>query len=1140
MGGWQDLFVGRERELDELRQCWAKVQSGVPQLAVVLAPPGMGKTRLVQEFYHYVSQMHDGAGDSGYWPDRLGRERDRFALSCQAGECNPSNAMTMLWWAIKCVDNGHNSAASSDLLLAYKQFLQPHLEVRRTDEQLALLRKEQLKEGAKGLGEFGIAGAEKAAELIPVIGPFIGLAKAIGTTIVDKSLRVRKLEVERNRLEAERQDLAGKAASIQEDLEEQLMGALGNFAKPRSGDIPACPMIIVIDDAQFADQDPALQSFLRRFIDTAWAESWPVLIVMTHWTYEWNLHADDIGRFSGLIQASTARGLMEASIIPLGKLEELRAVLQAAFPGLPDDQSAAILKKAGGNARYLDRLIQLLLTSPALFVAREAKGALHADALDEILSEGFDLHGVTRRLFDAAPEEARRAAALASVQGERFLQALVEEVATALNLPQISDGLTYCASPLAVLGETANGIGEFSQGIFLEVARSLVTRTVDRESVVKRAHADLCRRRLDNWYEDRLRQHPDPVCDLLLLDLVIGLAENDRKSGPLYELSIRAMLRKGEWLLKLGDLAGARRIMEALDPTDLLQMYDAGADFSDIYLLAAWYCYWSEWETAKEFLKSMAAVTRRRAEELDTLDFRRDLAVSESKLGDVVLQLEGPAGALPYYTRSQELWQVLATELDTPDVRRDLAVSESKLGDAALQLEGPAAALPYYRRGWELWQALATELDTRSARHDLAASESMLGNTVLQLEGPAAARPYYARSQELSQALATELDTQSARHDLAVSESKLGDVVLQLEGPAAARPYYARSRELWQALATELNTPSARRVLAASESKLGDVVLQLEGPAAARSYYARSGELAQALATELDTPSARRDLATSESRLGDVVLQLEDPAAARSYYARSQELWQALATELDTPSARRDLATSESRLGDVVLQLEGPAAAQPYYARSRELAQALATELDTPSARHDLAVSESKLGDVVLQLEGPAAARPYYARSRELSLALATELDTPSARHDLAVSESNLGDVVLQLEGPAAAQPYYARSQELSLALATELDTPSAWRVLAASESRLGDVVLQLEGPAEARPFFERALAGLERLADLIQSPNSMREVEIMRKNLASLAVSPALEQVEKPSSRNSPCPCGSGKRYKHCHGLIE
>lgn len=508
---WQDMFVGREAELEQLKQSWAKAQAGTPQLAVLLAPPGIGKTRLVQEFYHHVSQTHDGAGEQGYWPDRLGRERDRFALSCQPDQCNPANPMTMLWWAIKCIDTGSNNAASSDLLLAYNQFLKPHLDIRRTDEQLALLRKEQLKEGAKGLGEIGIAAAEKGAELIPVVGPFIGLAKAIGTAIVGKSLRLRELEQQRDQLQADRLDLSGKAIAIQEDFEEQLMLALGNFAKPRAGDIPPCPLIIIVDDAQFADQDPALRSFLRRFIDTAWAESWPVLVIMTHWTYEWNLHADDVEHISGLIQTTVSRGLMDAEIMRLGRIAELSSVLEAAIPGLPSAQHAAILRKADGNARYLDRLVQLLLNSPVMFEAGSPQGPLHDDALDEMLKEGFDLHEVTRRLFDLAPDDARRAAALASVQGERFLSSLVGEVASALSLPAPEQGLLYCANPMAVVSASGSGVGEFAQGIFREVARSLVSRTVARESAVRSALATLFRQRLDNWVSDHFLKHADKV-----------------------------------------------------------------------------------------------------------------------------------------------------------------------------------------------------------------------------------------------------------------------------------------------------------------------------------------------------------------------------------------------------------------------------------------------------------------------------------------------------------------------------------------------------------------------------------------------------------------------------------------------------
>jgi len=31
----------------------------------------------------------------------------------------------------------------------------------------------------------------------------------------------------------------------------------------------------------------------------------------------------------------------------------------------------------------------------------------------------------------------------------------------------------------------------------------------------------------------------------------------------------------------------------------------------------------------------------------------------------------------------------------------------------------------------------------------------------------------------------------------------------------------------------------------------------------------------------------------------------------------------------------------------------------------------------------------------------------------------------------------------------------------------------------------------------------------------------------------------PAAPEADTNLSRNAPCPCGSGRRYKHCHGAV-
>jgi tetratricopeptide (TPR) repeat protein len=66
-----------------------------------------------------------------------------------------------------------------------------------------------------------------------------------------------------------------------------------------------------------------------------------------------------------------------------------------------------------------------------------------------------------------------------------------------------------------------------------------------------------------------------------------------------------------------------------------------------------------------------------------------------------------------------------------------------------------------------------------------------------------------------------------------------------------------------------------------------------------------------------------------------------------------------------------------------------------------------------------------------------------------------------------------------------------------------------------------------------AREFVTRRLASL---------PHDALGLDLrarLQALIASPAVSPAPDAVKAPASRNDPCPCGSGKRYKECHGKI-
>ena len=76
----------------------------------------------------------------------------------------------------------------------------------------------------------------------------------------------------------------------------------------------------------------------------------------------------------------------------------------------------------------------------------------------------------------------------------------------------------------------------------------------------------------------------------------------------------------------------------------------------------------------------------------------------------------------------------------------------------------------------------------------------------------------------------------------------------------------------------------------------------------------------------------------------------------------------------------------------------------------------------------------------------------------------------------------------------------------------------------------------------EAFTMFEVLLAGLRETVTMVLSHVEVRqpEPEAGAAEQASEAPRhPAAMPANRKVSRNEPCPCGSGKKYKHCHGKL-
>ena len=72
----------------------------------------------------------------------------------------------------------------------------------------------------------------------------------------------------------------------------------------------------------------------------------------------------------------------------------------------------------------------------------------------------------------------------------------------------------------------------------------------------------------------------------------------------------------------------------------------------------------------------------------------------------------------------------------------------------------------------------------------------------------------------------------------------------------------------------------------------------------------------------------------------------------------------------------------------------------------------------------------------------------------------------------------------------------------------------------------------------EAFTMFEGLLAGLRETVTMVLSHVEVRQPE-PEVGAAEQAPEAPRQPANRKVSRNEPCPCGSGKKYKHCHGKL-
>jgi len=468
-------FCGRNSEFDTLIDRWrlaSDVEDPKPQVVVIQAGRGIGKTRLAVEFYRWLSENMDTSDRSGYWPDTVQIVGRNLEVNPDRHRCNFEVPIPYLWWGLRAGDPGDENGVVGDAIATYDKFLAPHL--------VALLVRARMKnrvwEIAKAWGSVGLDVTSSALQIDNILSIGRGLASTVNI-----------LEGSADHIayvKAKEQSLS-RATAVLSDMERAFNPAIMTYA--------GTPGVIFLDDAQFAHEDAALPSFVERLMHTAIMQRWPILIIVTHWKDQLSRELmPDERSFAGIFfhareGSPTDKG--PAADLPggyltnenfqdidLGPVDDLSLALSESLPGLKKHQSAAILERADGNPRFLEQIIALTLGHRSYFENRSFENALTKNGLRNLLNKSVRVHSVVFDRLSDAPEEVKVAVASASPQGVRFANSIADEIAKITAGTSGRQGLAQAEDPYNIVTGALREeevIGAFSERLFYEVALEL-------------------------------------------------------------------------------------------------------------------------------------------------------------------------------------------------------------------------------------------------------------------------------------------------------------------------------------------------------------------------------------------------------------------------------------------------------------------------------------------------------------------------------------------------------------------------------------------------------------------------------------------------------------------------------------------
>ena len=1046
-------FIGRELEIDWLKDAWTQARRGSPQVCVLRGESGFGKTRIVQAFYSWLSS--DRAQDpQGYWPDLLLKEGNNLRLNPPPSSFGEIKPLPRLWWGVRWSDpDVHNRGElSTCALIDGLHHLEPHREA-------LLARRQKLKRAGKVAAELGSVTGELLS--FGIVGATKSLVEVVQLWREERHMQGREqLSVEERQVTALQAQIDG------------LYDFLGSVLEPSAINLGGLPLILILDDAHWIDARTL--ELVGRLLAGARRHRWPFMVIATHWEQDWNLQAQDAtrGSFPSLCDRLAAdpsqRGAASLSIAvrDIDRLDGLEQLLQDGLPGLTAEQVAFLCGRADGNPRLMNEIILELRDEPSYFEQEDIGRPLSTEALAALSQKSFALHEVQKRRFRRLDEALRKILGYASYQGMRFLRQLVLDVAQVLdtqNAPEDNaNRLSRAVHPYAVLAADSAIIYEFRHRVFHDLARERIDSLPQLGRSLSKALLQVAGGWLDRAQVGQLAPAEREAFYLLMLEqpeltdaafpnlrlrLIAGLFELYDQSGYL----AKAL----DWSDQLeGILPADGRIA-----TEVLSLYD------QVSIVYVWLSL-DRGMLSKTLARGLVETCRAGlAQSGDSAERLQGVSAAEVVLGDVLLRADQPDKARELFEKALATREHIVTQFgETAERLRDVSVSQERVGDLLLRTDHPDKARELFEKSLATCERIVAEFgETAERLRDVAAVQVRVGDVLRRADQPDQARELFEKSLATRERIMAEFgETVERLRDVSVSQNLVGDALPRADQLDNARVLYEKSLATRERIIAEFGETAERlRDVSVSQNLVGDALPRADQLDKARVLYEKSLATRERIMAQFgETAERLSDVSVSQARVGRVLLRTDQQDKAREIFEKSLAISERVVDQFgETALWLRDVSVAQEEVGDALLRADQPDKARVLYEKSLAIRERIVTQFgETAERLSDLGVSLYKLGDL--------------------------------ARH--------CGNLVLARERLTASESHWTRAS-----------------------ARLGTT------SAQATLDYIRALIAWVEKAEAAAAQPRVQQVR-------------PTQMLSEKVGRNDPCPCGSRKKYKVCHGKRE